>query len=78
MGKPAQISSSAIFATKGKAAAIAGTHARGVAASENLVDLNFKVPAEFRKRFKIAAAQQGVTGVDLLRQVFEAWEARQA
>ncbi|NJL51220.1 MAG: hypothetical protein HC930_01570 [Hydrococcus sp. SU_1_0] len=38
-----------------------------------LVDLNFKVPAEFRKDFKVAAAIYGKTQVDLLQEIFEFW-----
>ena len=38
-----------------------------------LVDLNFKVPAEFRKDFKIAAATQGLKQVELLQEIFEYW-----
>lgn len=38
-----------------------------------LVDLNFKVSAEFKKDFKIAAATQGITQKDLLQEVFEHW-----
>lgn len=41
-----------------------------------LVDLNFKVPAEFRKNFKIAAATQGKSQVDLLQEIFQFWSAR--
>lgn len=38
-----------------------------------LVDLNFKVPAEFRKDFKIAAATHGIKQVELLQEIFEYW-----
>lgn len=38
-----------------------------------LVDLNFKVPAEFRKDFKIAAATHGIKQVELLHEIFESW-----
>lgn len=38
-----------------------------------IVDLNFKVPAEFRKNFKIAAVTQGLKQVELLHEIFEYW-----
>jgi hypothetical protein len=38
-----------------------------------LVDLNFKVTAEFRKDFKIAAATHGIKQVELLQEIFEYW-----
>jgi hypothetical protein len=38
-----------------------------------LVDLNFKVSAEFRKDFKIAAATHGIKQVELLQEIFEYW-----
>ena len=41
------------------------------------VDLNFKVPAEFRKNFKIAAATQGIKQVELLYEIFEYWSQSQ-
>lgn len=41
-----------------------------------LVDLNFKVAADFRKDFKIAAATQGLKQVELLQSIFEYWSER--
>ena len=38
-----------------------------------MVALNFKVPAEFRKDFKIAAVTHGKSQVDLLYEIFEYW-----
>jgi hypothetical protein len=40
------------------------------------VALNFRVPAAFKKDFKIAAATHGVTQSDLLQQAFVAWRQR--
>ncbi len=37
------------------------------------VNLNFKVPAEFKKDFKIAAATYGCTQVELLQRIFKYW-----
>ena len=41
-----------------------------------LVDLNFKVSAEFKKNFKIAAATQGISQKDLLQEIFKHWSER--
>lgn len=38
-----------------------------------LANLNFKVPAEFKRDFKIAAAHKGITQVELLQEIFEFW-----
>lgn len=38
--------------------------------------LNFRVPSEFKKDFKIAAASQGITQSELLRQAFMQWKER--
>ena len=49
----------------------------GQTASDSLVDLNFKVPEEFRRRFKLAAVNAGISNVKLLEQVFDAWKKEQ-
>jgi hypothetical protein len=41
---------------------------------ESIVALNFRVPAAFKKNFKIAAASHGITQSDLLKQAFQLWE----
>jgi len=41
--------------------------------SDKVVALNFRVSADFKKAFKIAAATQGVTQSDLLQQAFDEW-----
>jgi hypothetical protein len=38
------------------------------------VDLNFKVSAEFRKNFKIASVEQGMTQAALLKELFRFWQ----
>ncbi|WP_068819870.1 hypothetical protein [Phormidesmis priestleyi] len=43
-----------------------------------LANLNFKVPAEFKRDFKIAAAQKGITQVDLLQEIFQFWSQHQS
>jgi len=46
--------------------------------SGELANLNFKVPAEFKRDFKIAAAQKGITQVDLLQEIFQFWSQHQS
>lgn len=41
-------------------------------------NLNFKVPAEFKRDFKIAAAYKGISQVDLLQEIFEFWSQHQS
>ncbi len=41
------------------------------------VNLNFKVPAEFKRDFKIAAATYGCTQVELLQRIFKFWAENQ-
>ena len=41
-----------------------------------MVALNFRVPAEFKKNFKIAAATYGVKQSELLQQAFAEWLQR--
>ncbi len=38
-----------------------------------LANLNFKVPATFKRDFKIAAATYGMNQVELLKEIFEFW-----
>ena len=45
----------------------------GTAANE---PLTFKVSAEFKRRFRMAAADRGIRLNELLVQAFEAWESR--
>ena len=41
-----------------------------------VVALNFRVPASFKKDFKIAAASNSITQSDLLQRAFEEWQQR--
>ncbi len=43
----------------------------------NTVALNFRVPAEFKKNFKIAAATYGLKQSELLQQLFSEWLKQQ-
>jgi hypothetical protein len=44
------------------------------AANDDIVNLSFKVPNEFRKRFKLAAVHAGITQNELVMQALKAWE----
>ena len=76
--KPLALGASAILATKrkpgpGPVPAIQRAHTpRG-----RLVDLNFKVPAEFRLHFKRLALDADLKNVQLLRRAVKAYEREQ-
>jgi hypothetical protein len=73
--KPAVVDASTLVATKEKVlVASAGSLQRGQTHTETLVDLNFKVPAEFRDRFKRLAFEARLKNVQLLVRAVEAWE----
>ena len=44
------------------------------ASIDGIVNLSFKVPGSFRKRFKLAAINAGVTQNELVQQALVAWE----
>lgn len=46
--------------------------------SVDVVNLSFKVPATFRKRFKQAALDAGVTQNELVQRALTAWEKQAA
>lgn len=46
--------------------------------SVDVVNLSFKVPATFRKRFKQAALDAGVTQNELVQRALAAWEKQAA
>lgn len=72
--KPAAIDASTLVATKEKVAVAAGSLQRGQTHTETLVDLNFKVPPDFRDRFKRLAFEARLKNVQLLVRALEAWE----
>jgi hypothetical protein len=73
--KPSAIDASTLLASKGQPAAVAGSLQRGQTITETLVDLNFKVPPEFRHRFKRLAFEAGqLKNVQLLVRALDAWE----
>lgn len=74
--KPLVVDAGTILATKGtplKPATDAPPQ-RGVRASDQLVDLNFKVPVAFRRRFKQLALDADLKNVQLLRRALDAYE----
>ena len=77
--KPSAIDASTILATKEKAAVTlsSGALQRGQTVTETLVDLNFKVPADFRHRFKQLALDARLKNVQLLARAVEAYEREQ-
>jgi predicted HicB family RNase H-like nuclease len=43
---------------------------------DETVNLSFKVPAQVRKRFKLAAIHAGITQNELVQRMLAAWEAQ--
>ena len=72
--KPLDINARTITTRPQTPRAGAGMPQRGQTVSETLVDLNFKVPAEFRRRFKQLALDGDLKNVQLLRRAVEAYE----
>jgi hypothetical protein len=71
---PAAIEAHTLLATKAGSAVAAGALQRGQTATDTLVDLNFKVPPEFRDRFRRHAFDERLKNVQLLVRALEAWE----
>lgn len=44
------------------------------ASNDDIVNLSFKVPTAFRKRFKLAAIEAGITQNELVQRALTAWE----
>jgi hypothetical protein len=74
MPKPSAIDASTLLATKGSPGAVSGSLQRGQNTTETLVDLNFKVPPEFRQKFKRLALDAQLKNIQLLMRAVEAWE----
>jgi hypothetical protein len=73
--------SAALVAVKGQASPSADATGRQSGSSPALsptgsAPLNFKVPAEFRRRFRQRAAEADLKLNELLREALEAWEQR--
>ncbi len=77
--KSADLSGS-LVAVKGQASPSADATGRHSGSSPALstgsAPLNFKVPAEFRRRFRQRAAEADLKLNELLREALEAWEQR--
>ncbi len=76
--KPADLSD--LVATKGRAAPVANVLSRNVKplgeAEANNVPLNFRVPADLRRRFRMFAAKHDLKLNELLRLAFDEYEKR--
>lgn len=74
--KPADLSG--LVATKGKATPISNIQTRSATVGEgeeaNNMPLNFRVSADFRRRFRVFAANHDLKLNELLRLAFEAYE----
>ena len=77
MPKPSAIDASTLLATKGSPPAVSGSLQRGQSTTETLVDLNFKVPPEFRQKFKRLALDAQLKNIQLLIRAVDAWEREQ-
>ena len=76
--QPLPVDVSTILAGKGRPILpAADSLQRGERGSDRLVDLNFKVPVAFRRRFKQLALNADLKGVQLLRRAVEAYEREQ-
>lgn len=78
--KTAQLSSS-LVAVKGKAEATTDAPSRSLEVVSNLASttstpLNFKVDADFRRRFRQRAADSDLKLNELLREALTAWEEK--
>ena len=77
--RPSAVDANTLLATKDKTSVVvsSGTLQRGQTVTEKLVDLNFKVPADFRHHFKQLALDARLKNVQLLRRAVEAYEREQ-
>jgi hypothetical protein len=76
--KPSAIDANTLLATKEKTSVmVSGSLQRGQNKTETLVDLNFKVPPDFRQRFKRRAFDAQLKNVQLLTRALDAWEREQ-
>jgi len=77
--KPSIIDASTLLATKEKSSlAVSGSLQRGQTTTETLVDLNFKVPPDFRQKFKRLAFDAQLKNVQLLTRAIDAWTREQS
>ncbi|MCE5361267.1 MAG: hypothetical protein JJ714_09895 [Acidithiobacillus sp.] len=71
---------SGLIATKGKGVPVTDVPARGAVLNEeseaNNVPLNFRVSSDFRRRFRVFAANHDLKLNELLRLAFDEYEKR--
>lgn len=72
-GAPVAPASDAV--QRGASAPSAKTH-KTKSSQDEIVNLSFKVPSEFRKRFKLAAIEEGITQNELVQRMLDAWQAQ--
>ena len=77
MPKPSAINAGTLLATKGSPTASSGSLQRGQSTTGTLVDLNFKVPPEFRQKFKRLALDAQLKNIQLLMRAVDSWEKQQ-
>ena len=75
--KPTALNAGTLLASKNRGPVVTGTLQRGQTVTETLVDLNFKVPEDFRARFKRLAFDAQLKNVQLLSRALDAWEREQ-
>lgn len=75
--KPTALNAGTLLASKHGSPAVSGALQRGQTLTETLVDLNFKVPGDFRSRFKRLAFDAQLKNVQLLTRALDAWERAQ-
>ena len=77
MPKPSAINAVPCSQPKGSPTAVSGSLQRGQSTKETLVDLNFKVPPEFRQKFKRLALDAQLKNIQLLMRAVDSWEKQQ-
>lgn len=60
--------------SKGSPTALPASTNLSKAPSSELVAMNFKVPAEFRREFKLEATARDMDMVELFQQAYECWK----
>ena len=75
--KPTALNAGTLLASKNRSPVVSGALQRGQTVTETLVDLNFKVPEDFRTRFKRLAFDAQLKNVQLLSRALDVWERQQ-
>ena len=75
--KPTALNAGTLLVSKNRGPVMTGALQRGQTVTETLVDLNFKVPEDFRTRFKRLAFDAQLKNVQLLSRALDAWEREQ-